>query len=197
MLGLGLAAYGYSSTLKLRSSIGLWHLLAGVAIVTVIRPHIAVTLAASMTLAYLWGLTHARQASIFAKFTMVVVLIAMFAFLASVARGFSGCRMFPPTACKNTADEVGGERIWRVGCRGSGGAGRGRNAPCFPPWVVRVLFQPFPWEIQSFNTGLAAVENLLILWFDPSHARRLRSCSAEWFESHMFCFHLSLRARYY
>jgi hypothetical protein len=49
----------------------------------------------------------------------------------------------------------------------------------FPRGVVRVLFQPFPWRIRSFNTGLGAVENLFILRFiippRPTCRRRPRS----------------------
>jgi ABC-type molybdate transport system permease subunit len=37
-----------------------------------------------------------------------------------------------------------------------------------------VLFEPFPWEINNFNSGLAAGENLFILWFVLSRAGRLR-----------------------
>ena len=174
-LGLGLSAYGYSSTFKLRSSIGLWHLLAGIAIVTVIRPHIAVTLAASMALAYLWGLARARQASIVVKLMMAVVLIATFALLASVARGFLGLSdvsadsMQEYLRTNSAGNAVGGSAVEVQAAPGVAGALR-----AFPRGVVRVLFQPFPWEIQSFNTGLAAAENLFILWFALSHARRLR-----------------------
>jgi hypothetical protein len=175
MMGLGLTAYGYSAMLKLRGSIGLWHVLAGVAIVTVIRPHIAVTLAASMALAYLWGLTHARHASSLAKFTMAIVLIAMFALLASVARGFLGLSDVSADSVqeyarrRSAANAFGGSAVEVQAAPGVAGALR-----AFPRGVVRVVFQPFPWEIQSFNTGLAAVENLFIFWFALSHARRLR-----------------------
>lgn len=174
-LGLGLTAYGYSSMLKLRGSIGLWHLLAGVGIVTVIRPHIAVTLVGSMALAYLWGLTQARRAPIVAKFTMAVMLIAMFALLAAVARGFLGLSdvsadsMQEYLRTRGAGNAVGGSVVEIQAAPGVAGA-----LLAFPRGVVRVLFQPFPWEIQSFNTGLAAVENLFILWFALSHARRLR-----------------------
>lgn len=174
-LGLGLAAYGYSSMLKLRSSIGLWHLLAGVVIVTVIRPHIAATLAASMALAYLWGLTHARHGSILAKFTMAVMLIAMFALLVSVASGFlalsdlSADSMQEYARTQGAGNAMGGSAVEIQASPGVVGA-----LLAFPRGVVRVLFQPFPWEIQSFNTGLAALENLFILWFILSHAMRLR-----------------------
>jgi hypothetical protein len=175
MLGLGLTAYGYSSMVKLRSSIGLWHLLAGVTIVTIIRPHIAVTLVASMTFAYLAGSTQARQTPIIAKFTMVVMLIAMFGLLVAVARGTLGLSdvsadsMQEYLRTKSAGNATGRSAVEVQAAPGVAGA-----LLAFPHGVLRVLFQPFPWEIQNFNTGLAAVENLFILWFILSHARRLR-----------------------
>src|SRR5580658_7556003 len=89
-LGLGLTAYGYSLMLKTRSSKGLWHLSAGVAIVTVIRPHIAVVLAGSMAFAYVWGLVRARRGSVLTKFAMAAMLITTLGLLALVAYRFLG-----------------------------------------------------------------------------------------------------------
>jgi hypothetical protein len=179
-LGLGLAAYGYSSMLKGRRSTGLWYLLAGVAIVTVIRPHIAVTLAASMVLAYMWGLTRARHTSIPAKLGMILTLIAMFALLASVARGFLGLPDYSADSMQEYArklgkgNEIGGSVVEIQTAPGVAGALLG-----FPRGIVRVLFQPFPWEINNFNAGMAAAENLFILWFVLSHAGRLRKLFRE------------------
>ena len=34
-----------------------------------------------------------------------------------------------------------------------------------PRGVVRVLLEPFPWEVHNVNSGLASFENLLIAWF--------------------------------
>jgi len=128
-----------------------------------------------MTIAYLWDLVRARQGSMLAKFTMAVVLIAMFALLASVARGFLGLSdvsadsMQEYVRTQSAGNAIGGSAVEVQAAPGLAGA-----LLAFPRGVVRVLFQPFPWEIQSFNTGLAAVENLFILWFALSHARRLR-----------------------
>jgi|ERR1017187_1243575 hypothetical protein len=173
-LGLGLAAYGYSSVLKLGGT-GLWHLLAGVAITTVVRPHVAVTLAASMALAYVWGLTRARHVSILVKVQMVVALIAMLALLASVARGF--LKLSDVSA--ESLQEYGESRSARNATGGSAveiGAAPGLAGTlvAFPRGIVRVLFQPFPWEVHSVSAGMAAGENLFILWFVLSHLRRLR-----------------------
>jgi hypothetical protein len=64
---------------------------------------------------------------------------------------------------------IGGSAVEIQAAPGVAGALR-----AFPRGIVRVLFQPFPWEIHNFNMGLAAAENLFILWFVLSHARRLR-----------------------
>src|ERR1039458_7195303 len=82
-LGLGLAAYGYSALLKSHSAKTLTHLLGGMAIVTVVRPHIAVVLAGSGALAYLLGLAYRRSVSIFAKVGTALALIATFILLRS------------------------------------------------------------------------------------------------------------------
>jgi hypothetical protein len=179
-LGLGLSAYGYSSMLKARRSTGLWYLLAGVPIVTVIRPHIAVTLAASMTFAYLWGLTQGRHVSIAAKFARVVTLTAMVGLLASVAGGFLGLSDYSADSMQEYArtqgkgNETGGSVVQVETAPGVAGVVLG-----FPLGIVRVLFQPFPWEVHNANAGLAAAENLFILWFVLSHAGRLRKLFRE------------------
>jgi hypothetical protein len=181
-LGLGLAAYGYSSILKLGSSTGLGHLLAGVAIMTAVRPHIAVTIAASMAVAYVWGMTKARHISIPGKVLMVVVLVGMFALLASVARGFLGLSdvdvsvesMHENWQGRGAGNAVGGSAVEVRAAPGVAG-----TLVAFPRAIVRELFQPFPWEVHNVNAGMAAGENLFILWFALSHLGRFRGLFRE------------------
>jgi hypothetical protein len=175
-LGLGAAAYGYSSMVSPHGSRGgLWHILLGVAIVAVIRPHIAAALAASMAVAYVWGLTQARKASILTKLTMLIILSAMLGFLGLLARGFLGLSEVSANSMQEYAEShekgnaIGGSAVEIEAAPGVTGA-----LLAFPRGIVRVLFQPFPWEVHNFNAGLAALENLFILWFALSHARRLR-----------------------
>jgi hypothetical protein len=175
-LGLGMAAYGYSSMLSPRGSRGgFGHLLAGVAILTAIRPHIALALAAAMALAYLWGFTQSSRTSILTKLAMVVTVIGMFGFLTVVARGFLGLSdvsangMQEYARARGEGNAVGGSAVEIQAAPGVAGA-----LLAFPRGAVRVLFEPFPWEVHNFSAGMAAVENLFILWFVLSHARRLR-----------------------
>lgn len=174
-LGLGLASYGYSSMLRARAMRGLWHLALGMVIVTAIRSHIAVTVAAAMALAYGWGLTQAHRGSILSKVAIIAMLIAMAGTLVTVATKFVGVS---DVSADGVADYVearsagntgGGSDVQVQATPGALGALR-----AFPRGIVRVLFEPFPWEVNSFNSGLAALENLYILWFALNNARRLR-----------------------
>ena len=174
-LGLGLACYGYSALLKARRGAGLRHLLAGVAITAAIRPHIAVALTASMALAYVWGLTRTRHLSIPAKVRMAAMLVAMVTVLAYVARGFLGLSdvsvdsLQEYGAARSAGNAVGGSAVEVQAAPGVVG-----TLSAFPRGIVRVLLQPFPWEIHNVNAGMASAENLFILWFALSHAKRLR-----------------------
>src|SRR5580658_6927794 len=173
-LGLGLTAYGYSLMLKTRGSKGAWHLSVGVAFVTVIRPHIAVVLAGSMAFAYVWGLMKARRGSVLTKFAMVAILITTLGLLALVAYRFLGISdvsagsMQEYARTQGQGNAVGGSVVEIQTAPGVAG-----TLLAFPRGIVRVMLQPFPWEIHNFNAGLAAAENLFILLFVLSHADRL------------------------
>jgi hypothetical protein len=43
-----------------------------------------------------------------------------------------------------------------------------------PRGVVRVLLEPFPWDVHNLNSGLASIENLLIAWFLLRYGFRAR-----------------------
>jgi hypothetical protein len=170
-LGLGLTAYGFALVLKTRRSKGLWHLLAGVAIVTVIRPHIAVVLAGSMAFASVWGLIRARRGSVLTKFAMAAMLITTFGLLAVVTYQFLGLSDVSANSMQELARTSGqGNAIGGSVVEVQVAPGVVGTLLAFPRGIVRVLLQPFPWEIHNFNAGLAAAENLFILLFVLSHA---------------------------
>ena len=43
----------------------------------------------------------------------------------------------------------------------------------FPRGVVRVLLQPFPWEVHNVNAAMAAIENLFIGMYLIRRVRRI------------------------
>lgn len=162
-LGLGLAAYGYSAMLKFRSTKALTHLLCGMAIVTVIRPHIAVILAGAAASAYLLGLVSGRSVSTFAKVGTALALIATLILLAGIARSFLKLSDVSIDAVQGYASDRAGKNV------GGGSDVEVNVAPgvagaliAFPRGIVRVLLEPFPWAIRSLGEGLAAMENVLV-----------------------------------
>jgi hypothetical protein len=175
-LGLGLTAYGYSVMLKHGHSTGLGYLTIGNTIVTIIRPHIAVMVVASMTLAYLWSMLRAPRGSGLKRYVTIIILIGILSLLASFAQDFlwmsevSAGGMQEYARLKGGTNALGGSAVEVQAAPGITGA-----LLAFPRGVVRVLFQPFPWEIHNLYAGMAAVENIFILWFACSHAKRLRA----------------------
>jgi hypothetical protein len=174
--GLGMAVYGYSRIQKSSISKGIWHFVAGCAITAVVRPHIALAIVVSMTTAYLWGLTQRTRGSGLMKVLRILVLFAMVSILYPVARDFIG---LSEDYSANNVDEymrrnsaslaqAGGSVVEVEAAPGVAGAIR-----AFPRGIVRVLLEPFPWEIRNVNAALAAMENLFIAWFVLLHAIRL------------------------
>ncbi len=167
-LGLGLSAYGYSAMQKFAKSRGTLHFVGGLVITGVIRPHIALVLVISMAAAYLWGMTQNIRGSAPMKLLRIVVLVAMVGGLYPVALNFVGLSSNASAGVmedymqKNSAAnaEAGGSVVDVQMTPGILGAIR-----AFPRGVVRVLLEPFPWEIRNLNSALAALENLFIAFF--------------------------------
>lgn len=174
-LGLGMAAFGYSSLLK-GGGKGLWHLIGGITITTIIRPHISVAFIAAATASYIVGLTRNRRTSILLKMEIVVLLLVMFVGLASITQRFLKLE----DVSVDTLAEYGEEHSAGNNTGGSAvdvhvGSGLTGVLLALPEGIIRILFQPFPWEVRNSTMGLAALENLYILWFMLGHMARLRS----------------------
>jgi hypothetical protein len=174
-LGLGLCAYGFSCALKHRASRPLLYLFTGAAIVTMLRPHIALSCAVAMAFAYCWGMASSIRVSILAKIVRTTVLAASLAAVTLIARNYlsiqelSGERIDSITRTVSNGNNIGGSAIG--GDRDPDGGGMLSEAP---RGVVRVLLEPFPWEVHNVNSGLASFENLLIAWFLLRYGRRPR-----------------------
>jgi hypothetical protein len=173
-LGLGLATYGYASVLKGRKQ-GFFYLVGGILITTIIRPHISFAFGAAAATSFILGLTRNRKASVLFKIQIVVMLLVMFVSLAFVAQRFLQLDDVSAQALeqygqeRSAANDVGGSAV-----EVSTGGGMAGILIGFPRAVVRILLQPFPWEVHNFSLGLAAAENLFIFAFIVSHLGRVR-----------------------
>lgn len=174
-LGLGMAAFGYSSLLK-GAGKGLWHLIGGITITTIIRPHISVAFVAAAAASYILGMTRNRRTSILLKTQIVLLLLIMLVGLASVTQKFLKLEdVSVETLAEYGEEHSAGNNIGGSAVEVHVGSGVTGVLLAFPRGIVRILFQPFPWEVRNFTMGLAAVENLYILWVVLSHAGRIRS----------------------
>ena len=174
-LGLGLAAYGYSAMLKGHNTKSLTHLLCGMAILTIVRPHIAVVVAGSAALAYVFGLTHKHSVSMFVKVGRALALIAIFTLIAGVARTFLNMSDVSSDSIQGYARDRGAANV------GGGSDVEVNVAPgvagvlyAFPRSLVRILFEPFPSAVRSLGEGLAAMENVLIAILFVTRATHIR-----------------------
>lgn len=177
-LGLGLAAYGYSAIQKVAIWSGIWHFIAGFSILTIIRPHIALAVAAAMTCAYAWGTATRLRGAVLGKVARIALLTALIGLLYPITMDFVGLRenasvdSIDEVMLKNSASnaELGGSVVEVEVAPGVGGFLR-----ALPRGVVRILLEPFPWEITNPNNALAAAENVLIGIFILLHVVRPRS----------------------
>jgi hypothetical protein len=174
-LGLGMAAFGHASLLKGRGN-GLWHLVGGITITTIIRPHISIAFVAAAAACYILSLTRNRRTSILLKIQIVVMLLVMVVGLASATQKFLKLDdVSVDTLAEYGEEHAAGNNIGGSAVEVRVGSGVTGVLLGFPQGIVRILFQPFPWEVRNFTMGLAALENLYILWFMVSHIGRIRS----------------------
>jgi hypothetical protein len=172
-LGLGLAAYGFSSLLKFSKLNALPSLFCGIAIITVVRPHVAMVMVASMASTYFFNLGQKSQVSVGAELLRFILLLALCTIITLIARQFLHISSMSISSLEGYAREkggtnaIGGSAVEITAAPGIGGAISG-----FPSAIVRILFRPFPWEVNSILAGLAAVENLILLCFVIVYWRR-------------------------
>lgn len=174
--GLGLSAYGYGMMQKSTSSRGFWHFMAGFSILTLIRPHVALIIAGAMAAAYIWALTQTTQGSLPMKFLRIAVLTTLVGLLYPFTLNFLG---LSENASSENVEEfmrTNGEANARAG----GSVVTVQTAPGvtgmiegIPEGVVRVLLEPFPWQVKNVNAALAAAENLLIAGLLLRYGRRI------------------------
>ena len=165
VLGLALISYGYAIWLKGPNGRALAHLIAGLIVVGVVRPHMAFIglLGAFVTEIICKGA--AVRGTLLGKIIRVVGVAAMLYLLGPLTKDFVAVDETTATAALGRMD---------IGTQGNQYGGSAvktstistplQMARFFPEGVVRVLFRPFPWEANNFNATLAALENLFIAY---------------------------------
>ena len=162
-LGLGLFSYGYA--LALRNRGGIPCLVGGLALTTILRPHIGIILPVSMVTAMLLA-----KPTLKTRFSRRIPLL-IFGMIGLGSTAWAARRlllgqwgwdqvdaqgMFAFAQTISQGNRLGGSVVDNAGIDSIGSL-----ITTFPEAIVRILFRPFPWEANNFNALLGALENVV------------------------------------
>ena len=157
ILGIGVASYGYSKLLvgQMRAGFGL--LISGLALGTLVRPHVAGMLSIAMLLPYVLGKSRSGALAAVAKILGIPVMIAGVAYLVRNA-----------TQLLRVDSAAGGfERIEKFSAgtlHGGSAFGAGQSTSVKLLLSPFFVFRPLPWEVPNL-LGVAACAEGLLLFF--------------------------------
>ena len=183
-LGLSWIAYGYAASIKSGKASAAWRLLAGGAIVVSIRPHIAFAAILAVACAHVWGSTGGVRVGGLKALRFAVLLLCVLGYVAAAARGFIGLREVSVAEGDQYAQGLASRN--RIGGSAQAVSGSVVDAP---RGIVRVLFEPLPWEAHNLNALLAALENVIVGWLLLGCIARVGSAGAALRHGYsLFCF---------
>jgi hypothetical protein len=171
-LGLGICAYGGARVLTGGVG-GLLALAAGLTALTMVRPHIAAILAASVFGAYLLRRSPRSSSGLgpIVKLVGIIVLGAVLLVAVSQLKTFLGVDAFNRESVELTLNEVTAQT-------GPGGSlvedtQTDLSPQRFPEAFVSVVFRPFPWEANNVQSLFASAEGLFLLALAGTSLRRI------------------------
>jgi hypothetical protein len=159
MLFIGLAVCGFAGILRSPTVRSLLLCGAGLLGVTMVRPHIAAMVAMGFLVAYLVGRNLSGVAGMLRKFLLVPLLLAATFYLVSRAQSFVELEGISDTQAVL-------QRVARNSRIGGSAFSTGSLTTSLMAAPL-LLFRPFPWEVGSIQSALAALEGtalLLLLW---------------------------------
>ena len=157
ILCLGLTTYGFACMLENKVVPGIACIAAGIAGMTMVRPHIGVAVMIGLLFATVLAKQSGRRTGLIA---MVFVLLIGGGFVISKANEFFKADITSTSTITAQLDAAG----TRTGEGGSQFSPTPVSPQNFPFAVVTVLIRPFPWETSSVPELATALESLLIAW---------------------------------
>jgi len=175
-LGLALACYGYALWLNAITGRGVACWLLGLLTIALIRPHIATAVVAATIASQVSARRQGPLSSSPAKLLVLAALVPVMILVLQRAQAMTGI------------EDLGAESFFAyttANARGNQGGGSAVEVPAItspsafvrslPEVLVRIFLRPFPWEAHNFNSMLAALENLFLLYFLVRYWRGLPS----------------------
>jgi hypothetical protein len=176
LFSLGLAALG-AARLFTRQTGGYTLAFLGVLITYLVRPHVAVVMLVALGVALVVGRgrprpTGALTPGSIAKIVAIVLLLAAMSVVASRTANFLGIDNLQPRSAQEAIQETR-QRTGRGGSEFS--PADAANPIGYPQAAVTILFRPFPFEIETTEQVLTALEALALGLLTVVSWRRLIS----------------------
>jgi hypothetical protein len=170
LLTLGLSAYGVARLLR-RRPLGITLAVIGVTGVTMVRPHIALVILASLLTALIVGRTQSRSPlAPVIRMASIVVVLAVTLVVVSQAETFFNIERFDQDTVQSTLTSA--ENSTAQG--GSSFTPVAVNSPLdLPLATVTVLFRPFPFEANNVQMLATAGEGMFLFVLCLTSWRRL------------------------
>ncbi len=171
---LGLGSYGVARVTTGRIMSGVVWFAAGIGGITMLRPHVALTMFAGVTLAGLVGKSRRPGGgSGLLRIALFGALFVMFIFLASSTAEFFGVASLNTETINQTLANAEG-RTTEAGSRFTP-VNATTNPALLPLAFVTVLFRPLPIEATSGVAAASALEGVFLIYLTAKSIRRLRS----------------------
>jgi hypothetical protein len=173
VFGLGVASYGVALIMTQVRLRGLVLLVAGLATVIMVRPHVALIVGSGLVLAALLYKPSKQSPlnPIFRVITFGLLLVTMLILISQTEKFLGVESLNQETVNSQLANAEG-----RTDEAGSVFTPVPVNSPLdFPYATVTVLFRPFPWEAHNGQSIATAVEGVFLMVLTVRGWRRLRS----------------------
>lgn len=163
-LGLGICAYGGARVLS-GSVGGLLVLASGLVALTMVRPHVAAIVAASLFAAYVLRRSPRSASGLgpFAKLLGILVLGSVLVVAVGQLETFLGVDAFDRESVELTLNEVTSQTGQGGSYVGSSPTDLSLSPVRLPQAFVNVIFRPFPWESNNLQSLVASAETVLLL----------------------------------
>lgn len=157
-LFLGMTAYGFALS-RVRPAVPSYLLLgAGLLGTMAVRPHVAAMLATAIVMPYLFSRNRRGMVGAVYKGFGIALLTAASVFMVTQAKDFLQVSDF-----KSASKTL--EHITTVNRLGGSAYGAQTSLPVRVALAPFLLFRPLPWEAHNLQSGVAALEGLVLLVF--------------------------------
>lgn len=173
VFGLGLASYGVARVLTWKVPSGLGFLVAGIASVALLRPHVALTVFCGIVLAAALAKPNTPNAKTPVVRTVVFgVLVVVGFLLVSQTQSFFGVERLDQETINQQLSKAEG----RTDEGGSTFTPVRMDNPIKAPLAfVTVLFRPFPFEAHNLQSLIGSAEGMFLIILSWTSRRRLAS----------------------